>query len=80
MSSDQWLRIAAAHCHCQYSKLDPQWMILYAYMNVYTQVYSTSLHMHLCVYMYVYTQIETVVFVSVKHFLTHESKVKLLLP
>lgn len=32
-----------------------------------------------CVYVYVYAQIETVVLVNVKYFLTNESKVKLLL-
>lgn len=36
--------------------------------------------MPVCVYVYVYTQVETAVFVSVNYFLTHESKVKLLLP
>lgn len=55
--------IAAAHCHRQYSKLDPQWMILYVRINVYTHIYSASLHMRVCVYVYVYTQIETVLFV-----------------
>lgn len=43
-------------------------------------IYIVSLHMPMCVYVYVYTQVETAVFVSVKYFLTHESKVKLLLP